>query len=171
MKKQIALSIFVFVLVCLPTLICTGEQAWADDHKRIAQSNAHSARVFIARQSSEFKDALLENITSRLDAQSVSYKVADVSALKKIDEGNYEAVVIIQYVKAGRINGNVRRYLDKTENMGKIVLVTTSGSGNPRTDAWDIDTISAASEMNDLDKITRTVLAQLEDILHIHFSS
>ena len=56
-------------------------------------------------------------------------------------------------------------YLDRN------VLVTTSGSGNPRTDAWDIDTISAASEMNDLDKITRTVLAQLEDILHIHFSS
>ena len=171
MKNPMVLLIFIPLFVCLLPFICTGEQGWADTDNQLAQSNGDSARVFIATQSSKFKDALLANIMSSLDAQSVSYEVADVSALKKIDEKDYKAVVIIQYVKAGRINSNVRRYLDKTENMGEIVLVTTSGSGNPKTDTWDIDTISAASEMNDLDKITQTVLSRLERILNIHFAT
>jgi len=55
--------------------------------------------------------------------------------------------------------------------MDKIVLVTTSGSGDPKTDAWEVDTISAASEMNDLDRITQTVLSKLERILKIEFAT
>jgi hypothetical protein len=169
MKKKSGVWIVLLMFVCFMPFICNGEQEWADAKHHLVQDNA--ARIFIAKQSSKFKDALLENITSHLDQQSVSYEVEDVSALKKLNEEEYEAIVIIQYVKAGRINGNVRRYLDKTEHMDMIVLVTTSGSGDPKTDAWDVDTISTASEMSDVDKIARTVLSRLERLLKIEFAT
>ena len=169
MKKKRAVWIVLLMFVFFLPFICSGEQSRADAEHQLAQDNA--ARVFIAKQSSKFKDALLENITSNLDEQSVSYQVEDISALKKFNEEEYEVIVIIQYVKAGRINGNVRRYLDKTEHMDKIVLVTTSGSGDPKTDAWDVDTISTASEMSDVEKIARTVLSRLERLLKIEFAT
>jgi hypothetical protein len=159
--------IIVSLLICIPSLMIAGEQGWMYNGTRLAQSNSEQAQVFIAHQSGKFKDALLENVTDVFDAQTVSYVVAEVSALKKIDEDEYDAVVIIQYVKAGRINSNVRRYLDKTKRMDRIVLVTTSGSGKVNTDAWDVDGISTASEMSDLDKITQKVLSRLEQILGV----
>ena len=169
MKKKSGVWIVLMMIVCFLPFICSGEQKWVGAEYQLAQDNA--ARIFIAKQSSDFKDALLDTITSNLDENSVSYEVADISALKKFNEEEYEAIVIIQYVKAGRINGNVRRYLDKTEHMGKIVLVTTSGSGDPKTDAWDVDTISTASEMSDVDKIARTILLRLESLLKMEFAT
>jgi len=168
-KKKSGVWIILLMFVCFLPFICTGEQKWADAEHQFAKDNA--ALVFIVKQSSKYKDALLENITSNLAEQSVSYEVADLSALKKLNAEEYNAIVIIQYVKAGRINGNVRRYLDKTEHMDKLVLVTTSGSGDSKTDAWDVDTISTASEMSDVDKIARAVLSKLEILLKIEFAT
>ena len=171
MKKPIALSSVVLLFIWLLPFVCTGEQEWASADNQLAQSDGIAARVFIAAQSSKFKDALLANITTSLDSQSVSYEVAEVSALKMIDEEDYNAVVIIQYVKAGRINSHVRRFLDRTQSMNKIVLVTTAGSGNPKTDAWDIDTITSASKMDELVEITEKVLSRLEALLKISLST
>jgi hypothetical protein len=165
--KKIVLHLILYVS-SIGTIagIWTAErgQAWSDG---LVQTSGGAPQVFIARQRSEFKDALVSNITLRLDAQSIPYEVVDISSLKKLDEQDYKAVVIIQYVKAGRINGKVRRYLDTTADMDKVVLVTTSGSGNTMTGKWDIDTISSASEMSDIDKVTRTVLSRLEAILNV----
>jgi hypothetical protein len=167
--KKIVLYLNLFIIsISAISLLGITERARSEE---LAQANGNTSRVFIARQRSDFKDALLKNITEQLDAQSVSYEVADISALKKMNDAGYEAVVIIQYVKAGRINSNVRRYLDRTEHMDGVVLVTTSGSGNAKTDKWNIDTISSASEMSELDKITRTVLSRLEALLNVRFAT
>jgi hypothetical protein len=153
------------ITICVLTFIPTLDHRTADADIRLVQSNDETPCIFIAYQSSDFKDALLENITSALNAQTLYYEVAGVSALNKIDEKEWDAIIIVQRVKMGKINSHVRRYLDGAQDMDKIVLVTTAGSGDPRTDAWDIDTITSASKMNELDEIVESVLSRLEMIL------
>jgi hypothetical protein len=165
MRKPITFSFYITIFVCLLVFTFTGELRRPCADNLVVQSDGDTPRIFIASESSDFKDALLKNIISALNARSLYYEVADVSALNKVDEEEWDAIIIIQRVKMGKINSRVRRYLDQTLYMDKLVLVTTAGSGDPKTEAWDIDTITSASKMNELGEITESVLLRLEMIL------
>lgn len=160
-----------FFTVCVFFFFFASSTRAVDIDNQLVQSGEGTPSILIASQDSDFKDAVVARITSTLDLLQLSYKVTDVSTLKKVDEDEWDAIVIVQTVKMGKINKHVRRYLDDALDLDKIVLVTTAGSGDPRTDAWDVDTITCASKMEELENILEQVLMRLEMIVGGSFST
>lgn len=52
-------------------------------------------RVLIASQGSDFKNALVENLTTRLQEQRLFIRVIDVTTLGEVNEDEWDALVFI----------------------------------------------------------------------------
>jgi len=122
-------------------------------------------RVLIASQKSEFKNAVVKHLEASLEERPVFYETVGISALGNVDEGEWDAIVIVQCVKMGTINGHVKSYLDRSQDLSKVVLITTCQAGDPKTDAWDVDSITSASKMDEVEPVIEGALSQLDVIL------
>ena len=122
-------------------------------------------RVLIARQKSDFKDTVVACLEKALRERRVFYETIGISALGNIDEGAWDVIVIVQCVKMGTINGHVKSYLDRSQDLSKVVLITTCGAGDPKTGAWDVDSITSASKMDEVEPVIEEALSQLEMII------
>jgi len=100
-----------------------------------------------------------------LEERPVFYETVGISALGNVDEGEWDAIVIVQCVKMGTINGHVKSYLDRSQDLSKVVLITTCQAGDPKTDAWDVDSITSASKMDEVEPVIEGALSQLDVIL------
>jgi hypothetical protein len=121
-------------------------------------------KVLIASQGSDFKGAVVESLTTLLKERPVYLRVIDVTTLADVDESEWNAVVIIHTTERGRLQPDVKGYLDRVENLGKVVLVTTSGSGEWRTADYDIDVITSASRDSEIPSVLHSIASQLDAI-------
>jgi hypothetical protein len=121
--------------------------------------------VLIASQGSSFKDALIESLVTHLKDKEVYIKVIDVTTLQDIKENEWNALVMIHTTENWKLQSDVKNYLDQAEDLGKVVLVTTSGFGEWRTKDYDIDVITSASRTEELPALIGTITTRLEKIL------
>lgn len=122
-------------------------------------------RVLIASQGSDFKNALVESLTAHLQEQKVFIKVIDVTGLGAVNEDEYEAVVLIHTVEQWKLHPDVKAYLDRTKDLDKIVLVSTSGSGDWKTKDYDVETVTSASKTEEFSTLIPLILERLDAIL------
>jgi hypothetical protein len=148
--------VLVLLLVMVLPLLRSGDSR-AEDGNR-------TPKVLIAYQESDFKTAVVEGLESALQERAVYCEKASVSALRRVDDSEWDAIVIVQTVKMGSANGKVKKYLDGTSDLDKVVLVTTAGSGDWSADEWGIDCITSASKMEEMGDITAYVLQRLDTI-------
>lgn len=121
-------------------------------------------KVLIASQGSDFKNALVESLTTHLHAK-IYIKVIDVTTLAGVDEKDWDAIVIIHTTEQWKLQPDVKKYFDRARNLNKVVLVTTSGSGDWETKDYDIETITSASKTEELPTLFNKILARLDAIL------
>jgi hypothetical protein len=122
-----------------------------------------SARVLIATQGSEFKDAVVAGVVEHLETRAAFVKVVDVSALPGVDAGAWSAIVLIHTWEMRKPPEAVKAFADQARGSGKLVVLTTSGAGNFKLDG--VDAISSASVVADAPSRAADIVLKLDAIL------
>lgn len=119
-------------------------------------------KVLIASQGSEFKNALVDKLIGDLKDRSIYIKVVDVADLPEVSGEGWSNIVVIHTTEWYKAPKGVRKYLKQAEDLGNTVLVTTSGEGSWKPSGYDVDVITSASEMSDIDKVIREVMGKID---------
>lgn len=119
--------------------------------------------VLIAAQGSPFKDRLVTGLVARLEAQPVYVKVIDVAGLSGIMEKDWQAIVIVHTWEFGTPPKVVSDFTARLAEPGKVVGITTSGSGRERLAG--IDVISSASVVDDVPALLTRIGAKIDALL------
>jgi hypothetical protein len=122
-------------------------------------------KVLIASQGSDFKNTLVESLTAYLDKKQTYVKVIDVTSLAKVNEDEWDALVFIHTTENWKLWSDVDEYLARTSDMNRVILVTTSGSGDWKTDKYDVETITSASRQDELPVILPALRMKLNMLL------
>lgn len=120
---------------------------------------AESSAVLLASRSSDFKAALAEEVSRRLEADSIYVEVVGIDDLDDRDVEDYRAVVILNSCIAWGHDADVSGFLeDHLSRHGRMVVVTTSGDGEWAPDvSVEYDALSAASELSEVDRLAEEV--------------
>lgn len=121
-------------------------------------------RVLIASQGSDFKNALVESLTAYLENKAY-VKVIDVTSLAEVNETEWDALVFINTTEQWKLWPDVDEYLAHTQDMGKVILVTTSGSGEWKTDKYGVESITSASRMEEMPTLLPKLHTRLDQLL------
>ena len=121
--------------------------------------------VLIATQGSDFKNALVSGITKELEEQPIYINVVDVSALPKIKEDEWNALVLINTCESSKLQKHVKDYIARAKKLEKVVLLITSGSGNWKPDNLSIDSITSASKMENVNSFVSEILGHLNALM------
>ena len=122
-------------------------------------------KVLIASQGSDFKNALVESLTTHLKEKPIFINVIDVTTLDEINEDEWGAVVLIHTTEQWKLQPDVKAYLDRAQDLNKVVVLTTSGSGEWKTEDYNIDVITSASKNEELPLLIAEILTRLDAIL------
>jgi hypothetical protein len=122
-------------------------------------------RVLIASQGSSFKNALVDSINAYLKSRPIYFKVIDVTKLDSIQEEKWDAVVLIHTTEQWKLQPDVKAYLERVKDLNKIILVTTSGSGDWKTTDYDVDVITSASKSQELPILTHRIIDRIDSLL------
>jgi hypothetical protein len=109
-----------------------------------------SKKILIASQGSEYKNLMVDTLTSRLKGEDVYINVIDISGLNEINQEDWDAEVIIHTTEGYRLPEVVREYLGRIENPYEVILLITSGSGEWKPGGSKVDVLTSASRVNDI---------------------
>jgi hypothetical protein len=119
--------------------------------------------VLIATQGSVFKDRLVAGLVAQLDARFVYVKVMDVAELPAIHEKDWQAIVMVHTWEMGKPPRVVSDFAARPAVSGKLIDVTTSGSGREKLPG--IDVISSASVIDEVPGLLMLVGAKIDALL------
>ncbi|UCG92092.1 MAG: hypothetical protein JSV97_13735 [candidate division WOR-3 bacterium] len=122
-------------------------------------------KVLIASQGSDFKNALVESLTTHLQERQVYIRIIDVTSLQEVNEQEWDGLVLIHTTENWKLQPAVKAYLDRAKDLDKIVVVTTSGSGEWKTEDYDVDVLTSASKTKELPALITNILFRLDAIL------
>jgi len=156
-------SIVVVLLVAFGIYLLMNRQGVIEPFE--VNSPALGQKVLIASQGSDFKNAVVESLTQYLREKPVYVNVIDVTALAKVVEDEWDAVVLIHTTERWKLQPDVKAYLDRSEDLSKVVLLTTSGSGKWKTKDFKVDVITSASKMSEINSVLKKIISRLNVIL------
>jgi hypothetical protein len=119
--------------------------------------------LLIATQGSAFKDAAVAGVIERLRQRPIFIQVVDVTALTDVDEGDWDAIVVLHTIEYGKAPAAAQAFVDRVGKTGKVVVLSTSGAGDFKIEG--IDAISSASRMTDVPGRVHELLARIESLL------
>lgn len=126
-------------------------------------SRSTQPRVLLATQGSDFKDSIVRGIVEHLKQRPAHVRVIDVGALHTVDEADWDAIVVIHTWEMRQPQRDAKEFIDRLENMRKVVLMSTSGAGTFKMDG--VDEISAASIRADVPARVAEIDSRLDGIL------
>lgn len=122
-------------------------------------------KVLIASQGSDFKNIVVESLTTYLEKKQTYVKVIDVTLLAEVDEDAWDALVFIHTTEQRKLWPDVDEYLTRAKHMNKVILVTTSGSGDWKTNKYDVETITSASKKEEMPTLLPALYMKLDQLL------
>jgi hypothetical protein len=120
-------------------------------------------RILIATQGSEFKDAVVTGVVDRLRERPIFIQVIDVVALADANEADWDAIVVLHTIEYGRAPAASQAFVDRAEDLAKVVALSTSGGGDATIDG--VDAISSASRMTDAPAKIAELVARIDMLL------
>ena len=152
-KKKILLlgSILIFSIVFLMLIFLLS-------YKRFQKLNKS---ILIASEKSDYKNQLVKMLSEEFKKKGFYIKVIDVTydstSIDSIIIDDWKSIIIINSIKARKLNWYVENFIVNNNLDSKIVLINTSDSGDAKTD-HNIDAITTASNMNKIDTIKDLIL-------------
>ena len=122
-------------------------------------------KVLIASQGSDFKNVVVESLTAYLEKKPAYVEVIDVTSLSGVNEDEWDALVFLQSTEQWKLWPDVDTYLARAKNLDKVILVATSGSGDWKTDKYDVETITSASKMEEMPTLLPVLYMKLDQLL------
>lgn len=120
-------------------------------------------RVLIATQGSQFKDALVAALVGQMRERPVYIKVIDVSLLPRVDESEWNAVVLIHTWENWKPQLDAKRFLRRVKAPEKVVVLTTSAEGGEKMEG--VDAITASSRLDAVPDYADKIVTRLEPLL------
>ena len=124
-------------------------------------------KLLIASQGSKFKHALVESVTSHIAKESIYVSVIDVTDLENVDDDYWNAILIIHTTERNKMPPSVKVYLDRAQSLNKVIVVTTSGSGEWKSEDHDVDVMTSASKSEELSMLTNDIVSKLQERLQL----
>jgi len=124
-------------------------------------------RVLIATQGSKFKDAVVSRVVEDLEKNDLYIEITNLSALTNRSTEEFKAIVIINSYKYFSFNKHVRNFLENTNDYDqeKIVLLATAGSPHRMNKGKEVDAISSASKIDDVDNVSMDIVQRVSSII------
>jgi len=166
MKRWLKILIWIIgtpialLIILLSVYVIVNWQGVVDPY-HIGQKNA-KYRILIASQGSEFKYALVDKITNRLNSEDYYLSVTDCTKLDVQDTLEWNSIVIIHASQAHGMPRKARAFLEKLEDHSNVIIVTSSGGGDELISGFGVDAISCASRMHYTDNLTKWVIEKIE---------
>jgi hypothetical protein len=129
--------------------------------KRTSKSAQHS--VLIASRKSDFKEAVVERISSSISSGSYAVHIIGCEQLDTVNAAAYDAIVLINTCMSWAMDRNVNAFLRRTADHGRIIVLTTSADGKwaPRGRRRTFDAVTAASEMETADTVAQGIVEKI----------
>lgn len=141
-------SLIVLMVILFGVYLLINRQGVAEPFE--VGSADMSKKILIASQGSEFKDLMVDTLTSRLKGKDVYISVIDISKLNQINQEDWDAEIIIHTTEGYRLPEPVKEYLGRIENPNEVMLLITSGSGEWKPEASEVDILTSASKVADI---------------------
>ena len=74
--------------------------------------------------------------------------------------------MLIHTTENSRPPADVKAYLDRAQNLNKVIVVTTSGSGDWKSDDHDVHVVTSASKTEELSGMAKHIVARLQQNMH-----
>ena len=126
-----------------------------------------SKKLLIASQGSKFKNALVESVTTHTAKESIYVSVIDVTDLENFDDDDWDAILLIHTTEQWKLQPDVKAYLDRAKSLDKVIVVTTSGSGEWKSEEYDVDMMTSASKSEELPMLTNDIVSKLRERLQL----
>lgn len=120
--------------------------------------------LLIATQGTEFKKAVVAALVENLRKRPIYIKVVDVSQLAGVNEADWTAVVLLHTWEKWRPPLVVKHFLRRLKTPEKVVVVSTSVSGEEKMEG--VDAITASSSMDEVPVAVDGVMSRLDLLLH-----
>ena len=131
---------------------------------REMNSEQLSTKILIATQGSTFKDAVVQNVMSHYELDSVYIKLVDVSRLTQINENDFKAIVILHTWEYGKPPKPVITFIDNYKRAkDKLIVLTTSGEGT--NELKGIDTLAGESIIEDASDYADEIIERIEKLV------
>ena len=122
-------------------------------------------RVLIVTRGSDFKSQILDRLIEDY-RQRATLKIVHVRELRHVRPGEYDAMILMDSRRGFLLfNGRVKRFLRRTEDKDKLILVMTAAMSNWEWDREDIDVITSASVQKNIDPIYDEMSERLDALL------
>jgi len=153
----------VLLLIFISVYLITNIQGVIEPYQL---GNPHAKhKVLIASQGSEFKSLLVEEITQRIQSDSIFISVLDCTSLDVENSDTWDATVIIHTTQIHGMPEEARSYLSRSDDLSKVALVSTSGGGDEVVTEFEVDAISCASHLSLTDTLAKWTISRLDHIL------
>ncbi len=124
-----------------------------------------SKKILIASQGSDFKNLMVDTLTSRLKGEDVYISVIDISELKEINQEDWDAEIIIHTTEGYRLPDVVKEYLERIGNPDEVILLITSGSGEWKPEECKVDILTSASKVADISELAGSITDKVNSLL------
>jgi len=124
--------------------------------------------ILIARQESEFKIAVAEKVKELYAGTDIIVVVVDIKLVKKQTIGLFNAVVIINEVRAWHLNIHTKSFLRmlNTEQKKKVIMISTAMGTNWKTRQKDVDAVTVASESSGVGELAGQIKAKIDALVN-----
>ncbi|MEZ4721148.1 MAG: hypothetical protein R2813_04645 [Flavobacteriales bacterium] len=119
--------------------------------------------LLIAYQGSNYKNNLTAKLCTHYSTSDVVIKGIDVDKLPEIDPDEWTAILILHTWEVWRAPEVVAAFHLRTIGANNIVYFTTSGDGSYHFE--DVDAVTSASLIEDLEKDAQNAIIHLEAII------
>ena len=125
-------------------------------------------RLLIAKKESEFKDAVAEKVKLEIEKANVAVELIKLKTLKKKNIDDFDAVVIINEVRAWHLNRHTKSFLRKLDSTQreKVIMASTALT-DWETKEEDVDAVTVASEMSNVDSLVKDIVKKVLIFLHL----
>lgn len=121
-------------------------------------------KLLIATQGSAFKDSVTTMIVNQVKHDSLYIKVTDVDSLIYVDPAKYHALVLIHTWENWKPPQAVKDFINRTIGYrGKIVVLTTSGSGDYKME--NVDALTGESIIDDAPFYSEEIVQKIKKLL------
>lgn len=160
MKSQV-INYVLFILYLFTTSIFSQDSL--DIENQSQEIIEPKAKILIARHESEFKNAVAEKTKQILEKQNIQVELIGIRLLKEKDSKNYDAIIIINEVRAWHLNFHTRKFFDKIEQTErkKVIMISTAIGIDWETKEEDIDAVTVASEMENVDTLIEDIFKKI----------
>jgi hypothetical protein len=166
MKNRVVLKIFLVSVIAIQGVSGgVPHLFWVqrDIQEQEIKTTACKYTVLIASRKSDYKEAIVQKIVAALISDSICIRITGLKKLKKENEGDYHAVVLINTCMGWGIDIPVKKFLRRSKDPSAVIVYTTAAGDHwkPAMRRQKFDAVTSTSKKDKTDLITKSIVDKI----------